>query len=183
MRLTQGNSKIGHDTLIFNMTSATDCPSKALGLCALPDKCYAVRDEVRYLQCLPYRRQQAEAWDLDTPEQIAGAILVAGWNKGIRWVRYSEGGDFRCQADVNKMSRISNLLSAYNLKVYGYTARKDLDFSRCDENMTVCGSGFMIHNEFIAAPYPQGRIICPMDCRHCHICKIRRGVKVEVIYH
>lgn len=34
-----GNKKIGNDTLIFNMGSAAECPSKSRGFCKLGKKC------------------------------------------------------------------------------------------------------------------------------------------------
>ena len=46
--LSNGNSKIGNDTMILNMGSAMNCPSKKLGLCKLGSKCYALKAEKLY---------------------------------------------------------------------------------------------------------------------------------------
>lgn len=61
--MKRGNAKIGTDTLIFNMCSAHDCPSRAKGLCQLPDPkyCYALRVEKRFKKCTAYRRRQETA--------------------------------------------------------------------------------------------------------------------------
>ena len=42
IKVRNGNSKIGKDTFILNITSATDCPTKKLGLCKIPKLCYAL---------------------------------------------------------------------------------------------------------------------------------------------
>jgi len=66
MKFKRGNKKLGKDTLIFNMTSATNCPSKRLGLCQLKgrceSKCYALRAEKRFPAVLEYREEQAGDW-------------------------------------------------------------------------------------------------------------------------
>ena len=62
-----GNSKVGEDTLIINMGSATKCPSAARGLCNIAGKCYAVRDEKIYSDVVRnYRDRQEDYW-LRTP--------------------------------------------------------------------------------------------------------------------
>ena len=71
--IKKGNKKIGTNTLIFNMCSATDCPSKKRGLCQLPDTkyCYAFGAEIRYKAVLAYRRRQEKAWDKLSATDIA----------------------------------------------------------------------------------------------------------------
>ena len=74
----EGNRKIGFDTLIFNLCSAHDCPSRKLGLCQLPDEnsCYAYRDERRYPDTLAYRRRQECYWNTVTAEEFVGDVLA-----------------------------------------------------------------------------------------------------------
>jgi hypothetical protein len=189
MDYSNGNIKIGRDTIIVNMTSATDCPSAKLGLCKVVANgkmwnCYAYRPEKFRPDCLDFRRRQTTQWDIETVEAIAkqfNAIIHSLRRKTqIKWLRFSEAGDFRSQDDIDKMSKLADLL---DVPVYGYTARDDLDYSQVSHNMTVNGSGFMVHNEFKAVPKVTSKIHCQGDCRHCHICKLRRGVNIEVGIH
>jgi hypothetical protein len=60
-----GNHKLPKSTAIFNMASATDCPSLKLGLCSAVDEngklfCYAKKSEAGYRpDVLPYRRKKS----------------------------------------------------------------------------------------------------------------------------
>jgi len=188
MEYSIGNDKIGTDTIIINMTSATDCISAKLGLCNVVANgkmwdCYAYRPEQFRPACLPYRRRQAEQWETETAETIADQLnkaINSTRREHIKWVRFSEAGDFRNQADVDKMSRLANLLA---VPLYGYTARQDLDFSVKSSNMTVNGSGFMVDNKFTARKALTSKIVCPGNCRHCHICKLPRGADIQVKLH
>ena len=182
-----GNHKIGRDTLTLNICSATDCPSRRLGLCQLCQsgtRCYALKAERQYPAVLPYRRRQEHIWDRLPAAEIASQLsaIVKRKSRPIRYLRFSEAGDFRTQADVDKMCSAALLLP--DLVVYGYTARRDLDFTRCPDNMVVQGSGFMIHNQFTAVQHPTAdRPICPGNCRLCALCKKRRGLDIQVVYH
>lgn len=73
LTLSNGNTKIGPDTMVLNLTSATDCPSRRLGLCQLdnPADCYALKAERHYYTTvLPYRRRQAAYWANNTKALI-----------------------------------------------------------------------------------------------------------------
>lgn len=182
MQVSRGNLKIGRDTLIMNMTSAAECPAKARGLCRIPGICYAAKSERQYPNVLPYRRRQAEAWRSQDVKSLARDILQAA-RPGVKYLRFSEAGDFGSQRDVNKMSRLADIL-APRLRVYGYTARRDLNFSKISKNMIVNGSGFMVSNNFEAIPETKaGDVVCPGDCRVCDLCKASRGVNIKVKYH
>jgi len=186
MRFSVGNRKLGKDTLILNMTSATDCVSKRLGLCQLASckKCYAYRAEVLFPNVLAFRRKQAQCWRQSKAKTIAMDILdtVRRKQSPIKFVRFSESGDFRSQADISKLAEIASMLP--HLSFFGYTARKDLDFGGVPSNMAVNGSGFMIHNQFRAVNKFSGDYIqCYANCRECNICKGRRGVKIENLMH
>ncbi len=191
MLVSNGNHKIGSDTLILNMTSATDCPSKVLGLCKLGKKCYAMKAERQYPQILPYRRAQEEYWGHSTAEEIAkdlGAEIKKHKKTPIKFIRVSEAGDFRSQLDVEKLSKVADLVwsEPNSAKFYVYTARKDLDFSKISPNLVVNGSGFVVNNSFTAVPkkgIEKYSTICPGNCRGCDLCKSAAGLQIKVRIH
>lgn len=190
-----GNLKVGKDTLIMNITSATDCPSRRRGLCQVPPgACYALKAEKRYDAVLPYRRRQNRVWDSLTAEEIAEDVKVlAGRRAGrrrkipIRYLRMQEAGDFRHSSDVAKMSRIADLLSG-TVGVYTYTARRDLFPTRTSSNLVVNGSGFMVDNNFqvvnkgALGPGPKCRGIKGGGCYGCPLCKVagKRVIQEEL---
>ena len=176
------NKKIGKDTVIMNMQSATDCTSKKMGLCKLCKKCYAMKAERFYPKNLAYRRYQEQVWKSLSAERIAQYIVEFSHRKKkhtIKYLRFSEAGDFTTQADVDKMSRIADLLKAYRIRVYGYTMRKDLDYSQVSKNMVISGSSFMIHNNFKAVPETKIKTVCNGDCPNCKLCKVRGYKTIE----
>ena len=186
MRLSNGNKKIGKDTFILNMTSATDCPAKRRGLCAITGICYAMKAERQYPACLPFRRAQDMMFHAITANEIANSIITraAGKRVKIKYLRFSESGDFKNQRDVNKMSKIAELLEPAGIRVYGYTARRDLKFDKIHKNMIVNGSGFMVSNNSEAVPEAKpGDVVCPGNCRTCHMCKSKKGLNIKVMYH
>lgn len=173
-----GNMKVGDDTLIMNITSATDCPSKKKGFCDIKGaRCYALKAEELYKNVLQYRRCQEQLWDLLTADQIAMQINEINRQLGIRYVRFQESGDFRNQEDLNKMARIASLIVPLP---YVYTARRDLDFSGRGR-LVVNGSGFMVDNSFNVmekTDSEDGRIMCAMNCRVCDLCKFSKGIEI-----
>ena len=90
-----GNRKIGKDTLIFNMNSATHCPSKQLGMCDISHKCYAMKAERLYPQVLPFRVKQAQFWVSHSAVAIADELYTVCRDKDLNLIRISESGDFR----------------------------------------------------------------------------------------
>lgn len=197
IEVSNGNHKIGKDTLIFNITSATDCPSKPLGLCQIPDKCYAMKAEVQYPKTsLPYRRRQTEYWDKTSIMDIATDLALLVYDKkDIKYIRIGESGDFRSQEDVKKLQDVVNkfnFLCNKEIKFYVFTARSDLDFSSCPDNLTINGSGFMIDNNFKVVRKDESLIkeglgdktyLCGGDCRKCNLCKGKNGYKILVEEH
>jgi hypothetical protein len=180
--LTFGNMKLPATTAIFNICSATDCPSVKLGLCQAYNTkgrciCYALKAEKRFPDTvLPHRRRQEEVWDKVSAADFA-ADFVTIMNRRrtpTTALRINESGDFRSQADVDKLSNIAMLLSHHGVKVYGYTARSDLDFSKVHPNLVINGSGFKVHGEFrmvqTKADKPKGYGMCPGNCRKCTRC-------------
>jgi len=188
MKVSNGNHKVGRDTLILNITSARDCVSAKLGLCQLCDssKCYALKAERMYPSVLPYRQAQTEQWDSLSAQQLAAGLLAkarAKRSNPIKYVRLQESGDFRTQADVDKAEAMARLLNAEGITTYTYTARRDLDFSQCVA-LVVNGSGFMASNEFKAvASYSPKAIKCKGACLNCQLCKVSRNLTIEVEMH
>jgi len=185
-----GNRKLPTTTAIFNICSATDCPSKALGLCQVINaghRCYALRDEQFYTGPLGYRRRQEKLWDSLTAEEFAVQFiaLVQARRTTTKALRLNEAGDFRTQADVDKASEIARHLSAYGIVVYAYTARRDLDFSGVHSNLVVNGSGFKVHGEFRfvrdRSEIPAGYGLCRGSCKTCARCT--RGSLTCVLPH
>ena len=181
--ISQGNSKIGKDTFIFNMSSAKNCPSEKLGLCACSSICYAKKAERLYPQVLPYRNRQNEYWiNTDAEKFVSEFIQVIARKKTkIKYLRFSESGDFLSQNCVNKLSKISDLLKGI-VKVYTYTARKDLDFSNISDNLIVNGSGFMVSNNFTITKDINQKT-CLGDCSKCNLCKVNRNKVIYVLSH
>lgn len=183
---TIGNQKIGKDTLIFNMGSATYCPSKALGLCKI-EKCYAMKAERFYPQSLPFKQKQACFWTSNNWQVITEYIMQAlNKHKGIKFIRFNESGDFYSQSDVLKLKRIATALQVIkpSIVIYGYTARRDLNFDNLPKTLTVNGSSFMISNNF--SPYHDNAkidVVCIGDCRNCDYCKFKHGLNIAVKLH
>ena len=167
------------------MNSATDCPSKKLGLCNIEDdKCYAMKAERCYPQVLPYRRAQEEYWDNHTSAEIARDLgdIINNKKHRIDYIRFSEAGDFKTQRDVTKLKGIARRIN--NLKFYGYTARRDLTYRSIPSNMIVNGSGFNVSNSFTAVErILEEHTSCPGNCRECNLCKRARGIDIKVLYH
>lgn len=184
--LSNGNMKVGDDTLIFNMNAAVDCPADELGLCPVFDICYARKAERQYRDVLNYRRLQEEVWKMTGPGEFVAAFVAVAKSKSrpVLYFRFSESGDFESQADVDKMAEIARLLSLEGIKTYGYTARRDLCLEGLREFAVVNGSGFMASNEFRAVPeFTKKNLRCPGDCRGCTLCKRPLGRVIEVEVH
>lgn len=180
-----GNLKLGKDTMIFNMTSATDCPSSVKGLCKVGAKCYALKAEKCYPNTLPHRRFQSSFWNVCTPSQFID-VVVAAKTKHIKYLRVNEAGDFRNQADVDKLNLIAKRLKVIGIKTYLYTARTDLVFK--DTEFVVNGSSWMADNEFRyiprgVTPAPDVQVLCPGDCRTCNFCKEKLHMVIGVEQH
>lgn len=189
--ISKGNRKIGvnKDTLIMNITSAHDCASRRLGYCQVPPgACYALKDENFYKGSLPYRRRQTKVWDALSVEEIAYQLkqIVQRLNSRrkipVRYLRMQESGDFRDVADLNKMSKLADLLKG-TVVVYTYTARRDLFPHPHSSNLVINGSGFMVDNNFKVVnedqlgPGPKCRAvyipISEAPCFGCTLCKTK----------
>lgn len=76
---TVGNSKVGKDTIIFNLQPARFCPSFENGMCKIVKAdedgnfriaCYAYQDERQYKVALQLRLRQMRFWDTHTSQEI-----------------------------------------------------------------------------------------------------------------
>ena len=180
MPMKISNHKIGDDTLIFNLCSSHNCPSKRLELCQLenPDiDCYGMNDEVFRPRALHYRNRQEFAWNCCSSKQIAEQIIkrVEGRRTTpLEYLRVSEAGDLKTQRDVAKLVDVAKRLDGL-VVTYVYTARSDLNFSKRGP-LVVNGSGFMVDNAFNIVPVPPKRKpVCVNNCRLCDMCKEKGG--------
>ena len=184
--IASGNDKLPSTTAIFNFGSAKDCPSKALGLCEVAKQCYAMKAEIQYYKAVPaYRNRQLALINSLSAEKFAAMFqdINKAKRKKFTILRINESGDFYTQADVDKMERVAEILANDGVKVYCYSARKDLNFSQC-QNMTVNGSNFQGHNQFKAVVKPTGKnVVCPGSCKTCSLCSIKTGKLIEVVIH
>ena len=186
--LSFGNSKVGNDTAIFNMNPAFSCPSEKLNLCEHAKYCYAKKAERIYPQTLPYRERQETYWDSIDVKTFVEEFTTAIKKKKttIKYLRFSESGDFKSQADVDKLSAIAEELKDI-VVVYTYTARKDLDYTNISENLVVNGSGFMVSNNFYIinkkGDETAKSLVCNGSCIECRLCKMAKGRNIAVIKH
>lgn len=184
IRVSNGNKKIGNDTLIINMCSATDCPSRSKGLCQVSDRCYAMKAEKQYPAVLPYRREQEVYWGTNSSSEIARDLkgIIERKRHPIKYVRFSESGDFSAQRDVDKLKGVARNMP--DVVFYGYTARRDLEYNDIPNNLIINGSGFIVSNSFTAVDrILEEHTSCPGDCRECNLCKDARGIEIKVLYH
>jgi hypothetical protein len=189
---TIGNSKIPTTTLIFNMGSATRCPSDSLGLCPFGKKhgdgsCYALKAERQYPQVFPFRDRQEFVWLNSSANTIATAInSILKSNPYITAVRVNESGDFHSIDCVNKLSDIA---SKIKVPVYTYTHRTDLFTQSVTEslhkNLAINFSTDMGynhgHNQFrLPEDVPAGvkTFPCKGDCSVCRLCVKKRGIVI-----
>jgi len=193
--LSAGNKKLPSTTAIFNMGAATDCPSRALGLCQAFNKgkcvCYALKAESpMYPEVLPYRHRQEKFWKEISAKDFAAQFIAINALKTLPFtaLRFNEACDFWSQDCLNKAEAIACILARYGIVTYCYTARADLDFSEV-RHLIVSGSGFMkdgITNCFKMitnkSHRPKGFGICPQDCTICSRCLVR-GKKTVIMKH
>lgn len=212
LEVSIGNFKLDTNTMIVNMGSAKNCSSRALGLCKLckpqnakltweeyrelptcdKDECYALAPELRYKGCLPYRDRQEVYWKSHSATEILNdfsTLLEKRKFQGklfkhtIKYFRFNEAGDFWSQDCINKLNVIAYYLKKfYGIITYGYTARKDLDFSG-ELHFIVKGSGHsscpngrtdaLVEPDAGPFTYHAGRkyFNCLNDCSICHKCK------------
>jgi len=184
-----GNKKVPTSTLIFNMGSATECPSDKLGLCSLggingDGTCYALKAERIYKTPLYARERQAKIW-LETPTYILIDTLkeIVRKNPFLTAIRVNESGDFYTKKCVDKLNQIAK---AMDIPVYAYTHRLDLFtesvVKNLNPNLTMNFSQEMSfnhdHNEFILSDEideSRNSVPCIGDCKLCSLCVTKTG--------
>ena len=187
--ITFGNAKLPSTTMIFNMGSAKDCPSRKLGLCKVAGICYARKAEIMYPNVLPSRDSQAIDWS-NTAQVIykrMKVILNRKRNK-INLFRFNESGDFYSQQCITKLNYIAErLLAEFGITTYGYTARKDLDFSNA--SFLVKGSGHDSGNNGKTIvirtidDLPCDYSACIGDCKVCSMCSQHDSKNIAFVKH
>ena len=188
-----GNSKVPSSIAIFNMGSATKCPSKKLGLCAACKskvKCYALKSEQFYTNTIPYRNKQEKYWKKVKAENFIADFISMQQRKRNKFkgLRLNESGDFWSQKCVEKAEKIAKGLVKIGVKTYCYTSRSDLDYKGI-KSLIISGSGFKksgISSVFKIIDKkenrPKGYGLCAGDCSVCNRC-MKRNMKTAVIKH
>lgn len=178
--MTYGNSKLPKSTLIFNHTTATECPSKEF--CPYVKQCYARRDERNYKN-YRFRNERNREWfktaTIDDLKAVLGMyIKEASKNNPVKTVRLNEAGDFANQEAIEKFNIISEWLKQeHNITVYAYTCRRDLDFT--NRKFILNASIPEINSfdrQFRCTPKEEFKqltkkdVKCFGDCKLCRIC-------------
>lgn len=208
-----GNLKIGKDTLIFNMGSATNCASGTAGVCDLFNtrKCYALKSERRFPASLVYRNRQETYWLEASSFEIVEAISAAfsaNRKTKLKYVRLNEAGDLHSVECLEKLRQIASMLPA--IKFYTYTHRSDLINDNTHEslpkNLVINTSNFKVNglNQFaidfdhkvrslkrdwksardaIRAVKGSGTLSCIGDCSKCSLCKVGHGKTIWLPLH
>lgn len=181
-----GNRKIGTNTMIFNMCSATHCPNRIAGLCVVCEYCYALKAEKLYPEVLPYRIRQEKYWNNTDINTIIDDFCNFVSHKYIKveYFRYNESGDFRSLEDIRKLHLLSSALyKNFGIITYGYSASVNiiseyLKSYLLPKNLIIKTSGYNIigmpstrvigKNEIV----PNGYKLCPMkNCMtKCKLC-------------
>lgn len=206
-----GNLKIGLDTLIFNMGSATHCASGLAGLCELfsTDDCYATKSENLYPNVLPFRERQQEYWLNADMFHMAEAILKAFSGRRdvpLKYVRINEAGDMHSDECLSKLKALAVMLP--DVQFYTYTHRKDIVVTaeNMPSNLVINTSNYSVKglNQFkvdtsikcrslkteamdmrkqLRAKHGDDALTCIGDCSKCNLCKIQHGKTIWVPLH
>jgi hypothetical protein len=193
--MRSGNTKLPSSTGIFNMSSATDCPSQRRGKCKACQqgaKCYALKSENEMRKAvLPFRRRQEFYWKNVTAKEFVSEFVFLNAQKEVPYtaIRFNEAGDFHSQYCVDKLEEIAMMLRRFGVRVYCYTSADDLDFSKV-HHAIITGSNFKktgISNTFrivrdVKKERLKGESVCKGDCRVCRLC-LMHNMKVIVKKH
>ena len=139
-----GNTKVPENTLVVNLTTAFNCPSKN-GDCQWGKRCYAHQTEVQYKDT-EYRnlRNQHTLGMLSVKEllELVEAYIESAPNR-IKFIRIHEDGDFQDQETLEFCDKLAGHLNAkYGIQTTAYTHRV-LDYSNIN-NMTINASSYKI---------------------------------------
>ena len=191
--VSKGNKKLPQTTWIFNAGTATDCPSKALGLCQAGKLCYAMKAELQYPAVKPFRNRQFKLTQTVSPNDFANQLLAESKRARTRKMksfRFNESGDFLDQTQLDWFTSVCTVLKANKIKCYGYTARTDLNLNNLMTVATVNVSndknGWIEKgaNRFkMVQSHSLMNLICAGDCRICKLCQTKKGKIIQVQQH
>ena len=188
IELKFGNRKLPTTTMVYDMGTSRDCPSKALGLCKVVNEygengCYAAGPEKFRPNCLPCRERKQEYWLNHSAKDIYQDIdkQLKRKRTKTKLFRFNEVGDFWSKACVDKLSYIASLLKIdHKVITYGYSARADLDFGNVEFKVKSSGwengnngKTVVIHKDNkkrIDELLALGWKICPGNCKVCSLC-------------
>lgn len=183
---TRGNQKIGTDTLIFSIDTATDCIGNNNGLCNICNECYAKKSEQRFSTSYIFKMNQRRQFILlDVYELIKlFSDVIERANTPINYIRWNEGGELRTIGDLRKINQIADYLGVkYGVQSYIYTSRRDIVEQIRKTHLSyylTINTSFKNengYNSFIAVDkVPEIAIVCKGDCRYCKLCKQNLGI-------
>ena len=186
-----GNKKLPASTMIFNLTTAKNCPSK---LCKVAEYCYAKKGENRFIEVfLRNLRNKIMLENISLKDFLKLLELYIEYAPmKIKNIRLSEEGDFMNLKYVKIANDIAGHIKAkYGITTTIYTA-KPYDFGQF-ENLIVNASipqiknptryffaknekslkelGLNLKGEGIQHNDKVGDyFVCPCDCRLCGFC-------------
>ena len=189
-----GNTKLPTTTMIFNMSSASNCPMRSECKFGQNGTCYALKAEIQYPACKPYRERQSSYWYSNNVNQIISDIQTAlKRHKKVNAIRFNESGDMRDTADFRKLNKIAN---AINVPVYTYTHNRNviskITMKDVSSNLSINISfpnskkgGFNTYCLDTEYAKTQNVISCPGSCKKCNLCvkSKGKGLKLSVKLH
>lgn len=186
-----GNKKLPRNTMIFNLTTAMNCPSK---LCKFFDTCYAkAGDNMNINPALSGLRNQLMLKHITIKEFLKLIEMYIEYAPmRIKRIRVSESGDFSTQQQVDVAKKLAaHLKKKYNIDTVVYTAQP-FDFSGNElivnaSNDKVIGADRYFYardlktfnemgidmTEDMKIKYMedgQPYYMCPCECRKCNFC-------------
>lgn len=186
-----GNKKLPRNTMIFNLTTAMNCPSK---LCKFFDTCYAKAGDNKNINpALSGLRNQFMLKYITIKELLKLIEMYIEYAPmRIKRIRLSESGDFSTQKQVDVAKKLAaHLKKKYNIDTVVYTAQP-FDFSGNElivnaSNEKVIGADRYFYardlktfnemgidmTEDLKIKYMedgQPYYMCPCECRKCNFC-------------
>lgn len=185
---TRGNKKIGTDTLIFSISTATDCIAHSVQCCAVCNCCYAKKSEQRFCASYLHKLNQQRQFIICSIDELITLFskVIDASKTNIKYIRWNEAGELRNYNDFEKINAISEAIGQkYNIQSYIYTSRADLveqmNIDEVSRHLTV-NTSFTNNkglNSFVAVDkIPTDAIACTADCRNCTLCKTTHGKTV-----
>ena len=186
-----GNKKLPRNTMIFNLTTAMNCPSK---LCKFFGLCYAKAGDNKNINpALSGLRNQFMLKYITIKEFLKLIVMYIEYAPmRIKRIRLSESGDFSTQQQVDVAKKLAaHLKKKYNIDTVVYTAQP-FDFSGNElivnaSNEKVIGADRYFYardlktfnemgidmTEDLKIKYMedgQPYYMCPCECRKCNFC-------------